>query len=156
MLNVNWTPELVPTHVQYTCYTIMIYCGHFLMQMVPKERKRKAPIKKENKSEEEMMLEKRHNQIAFLDPEEKISEFKEITRWIRESRINRVVTFSTHVYKSLIKAFWDTASVVQIDGTEAIQGKVNDLDVIVSPEMLNVVLELLDNPNAPFSIPILY
>ncbi|MFS7928294.1 hypothetical protein Hanom_Chr04g00319081 [Helianthus anomalus] len=52
-----------------------------------------------------MMSEKRHNQIAFRDPEEKISEFKEITRWIRESRINKDVTFSTPVYKSLIKAF---------------------------------------------------
>ncbi|MFS7965947.1 hypothetical protein Hanom_Chr09g00768121 [Helianthus anomalus] len=46
------------------------------------------------------MSEKCDNQIAFLDPGEKISEFKEITRWIRESLIHRVVTFSTPVYKS--------------------------------------------------------
>ncbi|KAF5804219.1 hypothetical protein HanXRQr2_Chr05g0194591 [Helianthus annuus] len=127
----------------------------FALQMAPKEKKRKAPTKKDNKSEEEVMSEKRHNQIAFLDPEEKISELKEITRWIRESRINRAVTFSTPVYKSLIKAFWNTASVVQIDGTKAIQGRVNDLDVIVSPEILNAVLELQDNPDAPSSIPIM-
>ncbi|KAM0038281.1 hypothetical protein Hdeb2414_s0013g00413061 [Helianthus debilis subsp. tardiflorus] len=119
--------------------------------MAPKERKRKAPTKKENKSKEEIMSEKHHNQISFLDTE-KIAEFKEITRWIRESWINRVVTFSTPVYKSLIKALWDTASVVQIDCTKAIQGRVNDLDEIVSPEILNAVLELQDNPNAPFSI----
>ncbi|KAJ0669349.1 hypothetical protein HanPI659440_Chr17g0700141 [Helianthus annuus] len=125
------------------------------LQMAPKERKRKAPTKKENKSDEEMISEKRHNQIAFLDPEEKISEFKEITRWIRESRINKAVTFSTPVYKSLIKVFWDTASVVQIDGTEAIQGRVNDLYVIVSLKILNIVLELQDDPNAPFLIPIM-
>ncbi|MFS8030095.1 hypothetical protein Hanom_Chr17g01530071 [Helianthus anomalus] len=55
-----------------------------------------------------------------MDPEEKISEFKEITRWIRESRINRALTFSTPVYKSLVKAFWKSASVVQIVGTEVI------------------------------------
>ncbi|KAJ0792402.1 hypothetical protein HanOQP8_Chr01g0017641 [Helianthus annuus] len=127
----------------------------YALKMAPKERKRKAPIKKENKLEEEMMSEKRHNQIAFLDPEEKISEFKEITRWIRESRIHSAVMFSMPVYKTLIKAFWDTASVVQIDGTKAIQGRVNDLDVIVSLETLNVVLELQDDPNAPFSIPIM-
>ncbi|KAJ0435463.1 hypothetical protein HanIR_Chr17g0893581 [Helianthus annuus] len=125
------------------------------IQMAPKEQKRKPAPKKENKSEEEVMSKKRHNQIAFLDPKENISEFIEITRWIRESRINKVVTFSTPVYKSLIKAFWDTASIVQIDGTEAIQGRVNDLDVIVSPEILNAVSEFQDDLNAPFSIPIM-
>ncbi|MFS7988861.1 hypothetical protein Hanom_Chr11g01039861 [Helianthus anomalus] len=124
----------------------------FSLQMAPKEKKRKAPTKKENKSEEEMMSERRHNQIAFLDPEEKIAELKEITRWIKESRINNAVTFSTPVYKSLIKAFWNSASVVQVDGTEVIQGQVNDLIVVVSLEILNVVSELQDDPNAPSSI----
>ncbi|MFS7997414.1 hypothetical protein Hanom_Chr12g01141491 [Helianthus anomalus] len=109
----------------------------FAIQMAPKERKGKAPTKKENKSEEEVLSEKRHNQIAFLDPEGKISESKEITQWIRESRVNKVVTFSTHVYKSLVKEFWNSASVVQVDGTEVIQGRVNDLNVIVSPEILH-------------------
>ncbi|MFS7979655.1 hypothetical protein Hanom_Chr10g00930301 [Helianthus anomalus] len=92
----------------------------FVIQMAPKERKCKAPTKKENKSEEEVMSEKRHNQIAFLDPEGKITELKEITQWIRESRINKVVTFSTLVYKSHVKAFWNSASVVQVEGTEVI------------------------------------
>ncbi|MFS7928119.1 hypothetical protein Hanom_Chr04g00317101 [Helianthus anomalus] len=32
------------------------------------------------------MSEKRHNQIAFLDPEGKIAELKEITQWIKESQ----------------------------------------------------------------------
>ncbi|KAF5818812.1 hypothetical protein HanXRQr2_Chr02g0070371 [Helianthus annuus] len=123
--------------------------------MAPKEGKRKPSTKKENKSEEEMLSEKRHNQIAFLDPEEKIAELKEITRWIRESRIHKAVTFSTPVYKTLIKEFWNSASIVQVDGNEVIQGRVNDLDVIVSPEILNAVLELQDDPNAPFSIPIM-
>ncbi|KAF5796224.1 hypothetical protein HanXRQr2_Chr08g0348961 [Helianthus annuus] len=123
--------------------------------MAPKERKRKAPTKKEYKSEEEVMSEKRHNQIAFLDPAEKITELKEITQWIRESRINNAVTFSTPVYKSLVKAFGNSASVVQIDGTKVIQGQVNNLNVVVSPEILNTVLELQDDSNAPFSIPIM-
>ncbi|MFS8033340.1 hypothetical protein Hanom_Chr17g01568411 [Helianthus anomalus] len=100
------------------------------------------------------MSERRHNMIAYLDPKGKIAELKEITRWIRESRINKVVTFSTPVYKSLVKAFWNSASVVQVDGTEVIQGQVNDLNVNVSPEILNTVLELQDDLNAPSSIPI--
>ncbi|MFS7917223.1 hypothetical protein Hanom_Chr03g00186541 [Helianthus anomalus] len=98
--------------------------------MALKEGKRNKPTKKENKSEDETMSEKRHNQIAFLDPEEKIVEVKDITKWIRESRINYAVTFSTPVYKSLIKAFWDSASIVQVDGKEVIYGRVNDLDTI--------------------------
>ncbi|KAJ0758095.1 hypothetical protein HanLR1_Chr04g0146451 [Helianthus annuus] len=127
----------------------------FAIQMAPKEWKRKAPTKKENKSEEEVMSEKHHNQIAFLDPDGKIAELKEITHWIRESQINKAVTFSMHVYKSLVKEFWNSASVGQVDGTEVIQGRVNDLNVIVSPEILNTVLELQDDSDAPSSIPIM-
>ncbi|MFS8032417.1 hypothetical protein Hanom_Chr17g01557551 [Helianthus anomalus] len=111
----------------------MTYCGCSHIQMAPKERKRKPATKKENKSEEEVMSKKRHNQ----------------------SRINKVVTFSTPVYKPLVKAFWNSASIVQVNGTEVIQGQVNDLNVTVSPEILNSVLELQDDPNAPYSIPIM-
>ncbi|MFS7952320.1 hypothetical protein Hanom_Chr07g00605601 [Helianthus anomalus] len=77
----------------------------FAIQMEPKERKRKPATKKENKLEELVMSEKRHNMVSYLDPEGKITELKEITWWIRESRINKAVTFSTPVYKSLVKAF---------------------------------------------------
>ncbi|KAJ0610756.1 hypothetical protein HanRHA438_Chr01g0009201 [Helianthus annuus] len=76
-------------------------------------------------------------------------------QWIRESQINKAVTFSTLVYKLLVKAFWNSANVVQVDGTEVIQGQLNDLNVIVSPEILNTVLELQDDPNATSSIPIM-
>ncbi|KAM0066840.1 hypothetical protein Hdeb2414_s0002g00053871 [Helianthus debilis subsp. tardiflorus] len=123
--------------------------------MAPKERKRKITTNKENKLEELVMSEKRHNMIGYLDPEGKISELKEITQWIRESRINKPVTFSTPVYKSLVKAFWNSVSVVQVDGIEVIQGQVNDLNVIVLPEILNIALELQDDPNALSSIPIM-
>ncbi|KAJ0667674.1 hypothetical protein HanPI659440_Chr17g0680401 [Helianthus annuus] len=123
--------------------------------MAPKEKKRKPATKKENKPEELVMSEKRHNMTAYLDPEGKITELKEIKQWIRESRISKADTFSTPVYKSLVKAFWDSASVVQVDGTEVIQGQVNDVNVNVSPEILNTVLELQDDQNAPSSIPIM-
>ncbi|KAJ0532369.1 hypothetical protein HanHA300_Chr00c0001g0677571 [Helianthus annuus] len=123
--------------------------------MALKEKKCKPATWKENKPEELAMSEKCHNMVAYLDPEGNITELKEITRWIKESRINKVVTFSTLVYKSLVKEFWNSASVVQVDGTEVIQGQVNDLNVIVSPEILNTVLELQDDSNAPSSIPIM-
>ncbi|KAJ0671200.1 hypothetical protein HanOQP8_Chr13g0482971 [Helianthus annuus] len=123
--------------------------------MAPKEKKRKLATKITDKPEELVMSERRHNMIANLDLEGKITELKEITQWIRESRINKAVTFSTPVYKSLVKAFWISTSVVQVDGTEVIQGQVNDVNVNVSPEILNTVLELQDDPNAPSSIPIM-
>ncbi|KAM0003122.1 hypothetical protein Hdeb2414_s0297g00860091 [Helianthus debilis subsp. tardiflorus] len=72
-----------------------------------------------------------------------------------ESRINKAVTFSTSAYKSFVKASWDFASVVQVNGIEVIQGNLNDLTVTVSPEILNTGLELQEDPNAPFSIPIM-
>ncbi|KAJ0568475.1 hypothetical protein HanIR_Chr06g0296621 [Helianthus annuus] len=123
--------------------------------MAPKERKRKPATKKENKTEEEIMSEKRHNQVAYLDPEEKLAELKDITKWIRESRINYAVTFSTLVYKSLVKAFSNTASVGQVDDKEVISGRVENVDMIVSPDILNEVLQLKDSPDAPVSVPIL-
>ncbi|KAJ0614217.1 hypothetical protein HanIR_Chr02g0059941 [Helianthus annuus] len=101
------------------------------------------------------MSEKRHNQIAYLDPDEKLAELKDITKWIRESRINYAVTFATPVYKSLVKAFWDSANVVQIDGKDVISGRVENVDVIVSPDILNEVLQLQDSPDAPDSISIM-
>ncbi|KAJ0610258.1 hypothetical protein HanHA300_Chr01g0001841 [Helianthus annuus] len=123
--------------------------------MAPKEKKRKAATKITDKPEELVMSEKRHNMTAYLDPEGKITALKEITRWIRESRINKAITFSTPVYKSLVKAFWNSASVFHVDGTKVIQGQVNDVNVNVSPEFLNTILELPDDPKAPSSIPIM-
>ncbi|KAM0031217.1 hypothetical protein Hdeb2414_s0017g00506271 [Helianthus debilis subsp. tardiflorus] len=123
--------------------------------MAPKEKKRKGATKITDKPEEQVISEKHHNMIAYLDPEGKITELKEITQWIRESRINKVVTFLTLVYQSLIRAFWNSAIVVEIGGTEFIQGQVNEMNVNVSPEILNTDLELQDDPNAPYSIPIM-
>ncbi|KAF5808427.1 hypothetical protein HanXRQr2_Chr04g0145251 [Helianthus annuus] len=123
--------------------------------MTPKEKKRKAVTKKTDKPEEQIMSEKRHNMVAYLDPDGKFTELKEITQWIRESRINKAVTFSTPVYKSLVKDFWNSASVIEVDGTEIIQGRVNEVNVNVSPDISNIVLELQDDLNAQYSIPIM-
>ncbi|KAJ0555602.1 hypothetical protein HanPSC8_Chr07g0272951 [Helianthus annuus] len=123
--------------------------------MAPKEKKRKPATKKTDKPEEQVMSEKHHNMVAYLDPDGKFTELKEITQWIRESRINKAITFSTPVYKSLIKDFWNSASVIEVDGTELIQGRVNEVNVNVSPDILNTVLELQDDLNAPYSIPVM-
>ncbi|MFS7945795.1 hypothetical protein Hanom_Chr06g00528371 [Helianthus anomalus] len=114
----------------------------FEYKMAPKEKKRKPATKISDKLEEQVMSKKRHNMIAYLDPEGKIRELKEFTQWIRESRINKAVTFSTPVYKSIIKEFWNSASVIEVDRTELIQGRVNEVNVNVSPDILNIVLEL--------------
>ncbi|KAJ0716153.1 hypothetical protein HanPI659440_Chr13g0509551 [Helianthus annuus] len=100
------------------------------------------------------MSEPSHNQVAYLDPEDKLDEYKGITKWIRESRINFAITHETTVYKSLIKAFWDSAEVVEVDGTEMIRGRVNDQDVVVLVEILNTVLQLIDDPESSFSVPL--
>ncbi|MFS7914553.1 hypothetical protein Hanom_Chr02g00154791 [Helianthus anomalus] len=93
-------------HICYcTCYIIITYCDCFRIQMAPKEKKRKVATKITDKPEELVMSEKRHNMIAYLDSEWNINELKEITQWIRESQINKAVTFSKPVYKLLIKAF---------------------------------------------------
>ncbi|KAJ0604145.1 hypothetical protein HanHA300_Chr02g0046331 [Helianthus annuus] len=136
----------------------MYFCliaGICRIKMAPKAQKRKPATKKTNKTKEEIMSEPRHNMVAFLDPEGKLDDCKKITQWLRESRIHKGVTFSTLVYKSLIKAFWETAKIIEVDGKELIQGQVNQLNVDVSPDILNSVLELQDDANAPDSIPIM-
>ncbi|KAF5812102.1 hypothetical protein HanXRQr2_Chr04g0188861 [Helianthus annuus] len=124
--------------------------------MAPKAQKRKSATKKTDKSEVEIMSESRHNMIAYLDPEDKLIEYKGIMKWLRESRINHAITHQTTVYKSLIKSFWDLAEVIEIDGKEVIRGRVNNLDVIVSVEILNTVLQLGDDPDASYYVPIKY
>ncbi|MFS7919897.1 hypothetical protein Hanom_Chr03g00218011 [Helianthus anomalus] len=123
--------------------------------MAPEEKKSKPATKTTDKPEEQVISEKCHNMVAYLDPEGKITELKEITQWIRESRINKAVTFLTPVYKSLIKDFWNSASIIEVDGNEFIQGQVNEVNVNVSPDILNTILELQDDPNAPYYVPIM-
>ncbi|KAF5806798.1 hypothetical protein HanRHA438_Chr05g0234731 [Helianthus annuus] len=122
--------------------------------MAPKTQKRKPATKRTDKSEVEIMSEPYHNMVAYLDPEDKLIEYKGITKWLRESRINHAITHQTTVYKSLIKALWDSAEVVEIDGTVVIRGRVNDQDVVVSVEILNTVLQLGDDPEASYSVPL--
>ncbi|MFS7913663.1 hypothetical protein Hanom_Chr02g00144301 [Helianthus anomalus] len=102
---------------------------------------RKPATKKTNKTEEEIMSEPRHNMVAHLDPEGKFDDSKEITRWLRESRINKAITFST--------------AILEVDGKEVIRGQVHKLNVDVTPEILNAVLELQDVADAPFPVPIM-
>ncbi|MFS7917138.1 hypothetical protein Hanom_Chr03g00185481 [Helianthus anomalus] len=100
------------------------------------------------------MSEPHHNQVTYHDLEDKLDEYKGITKWIRKSRINFAVTHETTVYKSLIKDFWNSREVVEVDGTETIRGRGNDLYVVVSVEIHNTVLQLSDDPEASFSVPL--
>ncbi|MFS7951480.1 hypothetical protein Hanom_Chr07g00595621 [Helianthus anomalus] len=126
----------------------------FMCRMVPKTQKRKPAMKITDKLEVEIMSEPCHNMIAYLDPEDKLIKYKGITKSLRESRINHAITHQTTVYKSMIKAFWDSEEVVEIDGNEVIRGRVNNLDVVVSVEILNIVLQLVDDPDASYSVPL--
>ncbi|MFS7986493.1 hypothetical protein Hanom_Chr11g01010961 [Helianthus anomalus] len=104
--------------------------------MDPKAQKRKPATKKMNKTEEQIMSEPRHNMVAYLDPEGK-------------------VPHQTPVYKTLVKEFWDSENVIEIDGKEVIRGQVKKRNVDVSVEIINTILQLNDNPEAPDTVPIM-
>ncbi|KAJ0766719.1 hypothetical protein HanPSC8_Chr03g0087881 [Helianthus annuus] len=123
--------------------------------MAPKEQKRKPATKKTDKTEEQIISEPLHNMVTYLDPEGKMTEFNEITRWLRKSKINEAITHQTAVYKTLVKEFWDSANVIEVDGKEVIRGQVNHQNVDVSVDILNTVLQLNDNLDALYSIPIM-
>ncbi|KAF5796088.1 hypothetical protein HanRHA438_Chr08g0359471 [Helianthus annuus] len=123
-----------------------------MCRMAPKEQKRKPATKKTDKTKELIMSEPRHNMVACLDLEGKMTDFNEIMRWLSESRINEAITHQTSVYKTLIKEFWDSASVIQVDGKEIIHRQVKQQNVDMFAEILNTVLQLNDDPEAPDSI----
>ncbi|MFS7990909.1 hypothetical protein Hanom_Chr11g01064521 [Helianthus anomalus] len=133
---------------------ILLILVTFVYRMAPKEQKRKHATKNTDKTEVQIMSEPRHNMVAYLDPQDKLTEFNEITRFLHESRIN-AITHQTPVYKKLIKAFWDLANVIEVDEKEVIHGKVNEPNVDVSVEILNTVLQLRDDPDAPYFVPII-
>ncbi|KAJ0606148.1 hypothetical protein HanHA300_Chr02g0070851 [Helianthus annuus] len=116
---------------------------------------RKPATKNMDKTKEQIMSEPRHNMAAYLHPEGKVTEFKEITRWLCESRINEAITHQTPVYKTLVKELWDSANVIEVDGKEIIRGQVKERDVDVSADIHNTVLQLNDNQEAPYSVPIM-
>ncbi|KAJ0807574.1 hypothetical protein HanOQP8_Chr00c018g0685641 [Helianthus annuus] len=135
---------------------ILLIVDVFMCRMAPKEPKQKLATKKTDKTKEQIMSEPRHNMVVYLDPEGKVAKFKEITRWLRESSINEAITHQTPVYKTLVKELWDSASVIEVDGKEVIRGQVNHQNVDVSADILNTVLQLNDDPEAPYSISIMY
>ncbi|MFS7988561.1 hypothetical protein Hanom_Chr11g01036301 [Helianthus anomalus] len=98
--------------------------------MAPKDQKRKPATKKTNKTEEEIMSEPRHNMVAFLDPEGMLDDYKEITQWLQESRIKKAITFSTPVYKSLIKEFWNSANIIEVNGKELIRSAPDTIPIM--------------------------
>ncbi|MFS8009248.1 hypothetical protein Hanom_Chr14g01282451 [Helianthus anomalus] len=148
--------KCVYMYVSYNCYVFLAYNGYLLYtEWLRKNKKRKPATKKTNKTEEEIMSEPRHNMVAFLDPEGKLDDYKEITQWLRESRINKAITFPTPIYKPLIKEFWNSVNIIEVDGKELIRRQVNQLNVDVSPEILNSVLELQDDASASDTIPIM-
>ncbi|KAM0046302.1 hypothetical protein Hdeb2414_s0009g00314591 [Helianthus debilis subsp. tardiflorus] len=65
------------------------------LRMAPKTRKWKPATKRTDKSEVKIMSEPLHNMVAYLDPEDKLIEYKDITKWLRESRINYAITHQT-------------------------------------------------------------
>ncbi|KAF5775531.1 hypothetical protein HanXRQr2_Chr13g0613101 [Helianthus annuus] len=136
-------------------FVIFLIVFALVYRMAPKEQKRKPTTKKIDKMEDQIMSEPRHNMVSYLDSEDKLAEFNEITKFLCESRINEAITHKTPVYKTLIKAFWDSENVIEVDGKEVMRRKVNNLDVDVSVEILNNVLQLRDDPDAPYSVPIM-
>ncbi|MFS8034427.1 hypothetical protein Hanom_Chr17g01581031 [Helianthus anomalus] len=89
-----------------------------------------------DKIEEQKMSEPHHNMGAYLDPQEKIVEFKEITRWLREKK-PLLIRRQLHDVDERIMGL---ASVVEIDGKEVFCRHVNQQNVDVSIEILNTVL----------------
>ena len=99
----------------------------------PKEKKERAKPTKKDKSEVEKMSEPRHNMVAYLEPEDRISaEYDGIMQYLHRSRIKYAITTEHTAYISQIKDFWNSAELQNVDGQKVIRVVVAEEPVIIT------------------------
>ena len=119
----------------------------------PKEKKERAKPTKKEKSEVERMSEPRHNMVAYLEPEDKVSEeYDGIMQYLHRSRIKYAITTEHTAYVSQIKDFWNSAEVQTVDGQDVIHAVVSEKPVIITESSIRSRLQLGDRPEDPTSI----
>ncbi|KAF5756705.1 hypothetical protein HanXRQr2_Chr17g0817951 [Helianthus annuus] len=99
------------------------------------------------------MSESRHNMVAYLQPEGKISpEFTGIMEYLHRARINYAITTQHTAYQSHIKEFWNSAVVETVENKEVISGLVAEKPVVITENTIRARLQLGDQPEDSTSI----
>ncbi|KAJ0604370.1 hypothetical protein HanHA300_Chr02g0049031 [Helianthus annuus] len=92
----------------------------------------------------------KHNQSINLDLVP--TDFEDVTRWVRNSRIGYAVETSVAVYPLHIQEFWENVKLESINNKPGISSTVRNKRVEVTEERIRQVLKLKDNSDEPQSL----
>ncbi|KAM0011592.1 hypothetical protein Hdeb2414_s0061g00762881 [Helianthus debilis subsp. tardiflorus] len=92
----------------------------------------------------------KHNQSINLD--EVPTDFEDVTRWVRSSRIGHAVETSVPVYPIHIQDFWQNVKLESINNKPGIVSTVRNKRVEVTEERIRRVLKFQDSSEDPQSL----
>ncbi|KAI3810855.1 hypothetical protein L1987_20478 [Smallanthus sonchifolius] len=105
----------------------------------------------------DLVFVKRHNVCAFLNSNDpKVAEFIRVLNFLANSNIIFAISHNLPVFEATIRQFWETAEIITVDNVQHIRATVHGQEVLFSEDTVREVLQLNDNPEAPFDFPIFY
>ncbi|GKE89245.1 hypothetical protein Tco_1566720 [Tanacetum coccineum] len=87
----------------------------------------------------------KHNMVAFLKKPTKSEGFTEIVDFLKGSSLRYALTHNPTIYDSLVKQFWQTATVRTLaNGTQQIKASIDNKEYIVTEASVRSKLQLAD------------
>ncbi|GKB66499.1 hypothetical protein Tco_0927911 [Tanacetum coccineum] len=88
----------------------------------------------------------KHNQVGFLLKPTESAGYTEIVDFLRRSKLRYALTHNPPIYDSLVKQFWQTATVKTLaDGTQQINATIDSVEYTITEESVRRQLQLADD-----------
>ncbi|GJS10803.1 hypothetical protein Tco_0367599 [Tanacetum coccineum] len=88
----------------------------------------------------------KHNQVGFLLKPTESAGYIEIVDFLRRSKLRYALTHNPPIYDSLVKQFWQTATVKTLaDGTQQINATIDSVEYTITEESVRRQLQLADD-----------
>ncbi|GJY95694.1 hypothetical protein Tco_0512055 [Tanacetum coccineum] len=87
----------------------------------------------------------KHNQVGFLFKLAKSAGYTEIVDFLRRLKLRYALTHNPHIYDSLVKQFWQTATTRTLaDGTQQLNATIDSIEYTITEESVRRQLQLAD------------
>ncbi|GJZ21010.1 hypothetical protein Tco_0558049 [Tanacetum coccineum] len=87
----------------------------------------------------------KHNQVGFLKKPNESAGFEQIVDFLRGSNLRYALTHNPTIYDSLVKQFWQTASVITLaDETQEIKATIDSREYTITEASIRTQLQLAD------------
>ncbi|GJY84165.1 hypothetical protein Tco_0497541 [Tanacetum coccineum] len=87
----------------------------------------------------------KHNQVGFLKKPAESAGFAEIVDFLKGSHIRYALTHNPTIHDSLVKQFWQTATVLTLaDGTLKLRATIDTLEYTITEASIRSKLQLAD------------